>query len=149
MKKTRHAKILELISKENIGTQESLIEKLREAGYNVTQATVSRDIKQLKLIKTLSAEGVYKYVCSNRHNVSERLQSILIDSIIKTDYAMNTIVLKCHTGMANAACAAIDSWDFDDIVGTIAGDDTVFILMRCENDAKLLLQEIDDLVINR
>lgn len=136
MKKRRHALILRLIEQYNISTQDELLEKLLESGVSVTQATVSRDIKELKLIKRPFANGLYKYCVAEAtadHESSEhnsKYYNIFIQSVIFVDCAENICVLKCHTGTANAACAALDSLNFDNIVGTLAGDDTVFVLCR-------------------
>ena len=137
MKKNRHEAILSLISQQDIGTQEELMQKLNDLGYKVTQATVSRDIKYLKLIKTPVASGQYKYsyVNSENEDFSGKYYSILSHSVTSVDYAGNMAVVKCYSGMANAACAAMDSLDIDNIVGTLAGDDTIFVLCRDETSA--------------
>ena len=132
MKKNRHEAILTLIANQDIGTQEELMQKLNDLGYKVTQATVSRDIKYLKLIKTPVASGQYKYsyVNSEEEDFSGKYYSILSHSVTSVDYAGNMAVVKCYAGMANAACAAMDNLDIDNIVGTLAGDDTIFVLCR-------------------
>lgn len=137
MKKNRHDAILALIEKEDIATQEELMLKLNEMGYKVTQATVSRDIKSLKLIKSPVADGQYKYssVKSENTDVSGKYFSILSHSVIHVDYAINTVVVKCYAGMAQAACAAVDTLASEKIVGTLAGDDTIFVLCRNEQAA--------------
>lgn len=138
MKKSRHALILKLIEQYSISTQDELLERLLESGVAVTQATVSRDIKELKLIKRPSANGVYKYCVAESIPADEQTSkyySIFIQSVIFVDCAENICVLKCHSGTANAACAAIDSLSFDNIVGTLAGDDTVFVLCRTSASA--------------
>lgn len=135
MKNKRHNKILDIIKLQNVETQEMLQELLQDYGFKVTQATVSRDIKELKLIKKLDENGVYKYVSPLDSKIK---QNIFMDTVMGVDYAMNTIVVKCHTGMAQAACAALDSMNYDNIVGTLAGDDTIFVLMKTEADAERL-----------
>ena len=137
MKKNRHEAILSLISHQDIGTQEELMQKLNELGYKVTQATVSRDIKYLKLIKTPAASGQYKYsyVNSETEDFSGKYYSILSHSVTSVDYAGNMAVVKCYAGMANAACAAMDNLEIENIVGTLAGDDTIFVLCRNEESA--------------
>lgn len=132
MKYSRHAKILEIIENNEIETQEELAEFLKKSGINVTQATVSRDIKELRLIKVLAKNGRYKYASMKQQEsaISDRLVKIFKDSILSIDYAGNIIVLKTLSGAANAACAAIDALDVKELVGTIAGDDTIFILAR-------------------
>ncbi len=137
MKNKRHTKILEIIKQQNVETQEMLQELLLEYGFKVTQATVSRDIKELKLIKKLDENGVYKYVSPSDSSVK---QNIFTDTVISVDYAVNTVVVKCHNGMAQAACAALDSMNYKNIVGTLAGDDTIFVLTRTEADAERLFE---------
>lgn len=135
MKYTRHAKMLEIIESKEIETQEELSEELRKLGLNVTQATVSRDIKELRLIKVLTKNGKYKYATlqSQENVLSDRLVKIFKNSIVSIDYAGNIIVMKTLTGSAQAAAAAIDAVKLDDAVGTIAGDDTIFIVIRDES----------------
>lgn len=137
MKKRRQAKILELISSHDIETQEELQELLLKNGYEVTQATISRDIKELRLVKDLSSKGRYIYSTGKAHteNIAGRASGIFAESIINIDYALNTVVIKCFSGMANAACAAIDSMEISEVLGTIAGDDTIFVLCRTEDTA--------------
>jgi len=137
MKKRRQAKILELIAANEIETQEELQERLLEYGFEVTQATISRDIKELRLVKELSAKGRYVYSTGKKRNdnITQRAGGIFNETIISIDYAVNMIVIKCFPGMANAACAAIDSMNNDEILGTIAGDDTIFMLCRSEDAA--------------
>ncbi len=135
MKDRRHDVILEIISEMPVSTQEMLIELLAERGIKTTQATLSRDIQQLSLVKQRDENGVYRYTLPAAA-VAEK--SIFAESVISVDYAMNTIVLKCRAGMAQGTCAAIDSVNHEGIVGTIAGDDTIFILVRSEADAKKL-----------
>lgn len=145
MKTKRHAKILELVSETPINTQEELLALLREDGYNVTQATVSRDIKELKLIKTMGDSGSYQYAVSAREkdfDIQYNFHNLFIKSVIGMDYAGNIVCVKCFTGMANAACAAFDSLDWQGVVGTIAGDDTIFILTRSEQIAAGLKKEL-------
>ncbi len=138
MKKDRHAMILRLIEQNNISTQDELLDKLLECGINVTQATVSRDIKELKLIKRPSSNGIYKYCVADSVPTDEatsKYYNIFMQSVMFVDYAGNFCVLKCRPGTANAACAALDSLNFESIVATLAGDDTVFVLCRTEADA--------------
>ena len=117
MKAKRHAKILELIEEFDIDTQEELQDRLNQAGFTVTQATVSRDIKELRLIKTLSPNGNYRYTThgekGGRVDLSFKFHAIFAEAVNSIDYAQNLVVIKCYTGMANAACAALDSirWD--------------------------------------
>ena len=138
VKTKRHEIILNLIKNYDIATQEELLKKLRESGVNTTQATVSRDIKELRLVKHMSSSGVYKYSYNtdiSNNSLNDKYISILSESAESMDYAGNFAVVKCHSGMAPAACAAIDNFNFPSVVGTIAGDDTIFILLRTEQDA--------------
>lgn len=146
MKFKRHAKILEIIKNESIETQEELSGKLREAGFDVTQATVSRDIKELRLVKSLDKNGKYKY---NQANINvnaieaSKFHSVFTQSVIHVDYAMNLLVLKCHPGMGQAAAASVDAIEWNhDLVGTIAGDDTVLIVARNEKEAVEMMGDL-------
>ena len=132
MKYLRHAKILEIIMQRDIETQEELTRALKQVGMNVTQATVSRDIKELRLIKQMSRSGRYKYasMASQEAMLTDRLVRIFKESIVSLDHAGNMVVLRTLTGAANAAAAAIDAANFPEVVGTIAGDDTIFVMVR-------------------
>lgn len=145
MKYNRHAKILELIESNIIETQEELAEKLRESGIEVTQATVSRDIKELRLIKVATGNGHYKYAQINpiENGVSAKLLTIFSESFISSDYANNIVVVKTLPGMAQAAASAIDSLKWFEIVGTIAGDDTIMIVCRAEKIAEELVNKFN------
>ena len=145
MKSNRQEKIIQLITENAIETQEEILVYLREHGFDVTQATVSRDIKQLKLVKTQTNDGRYKYsVSSNnsRENISSKFVSLFSETVTEIDYANNIVVIKCYVGMANAACAAFDSMKFEGVVGSLSGDDTIFIAMRNEEMAKELTAEL-------
>lgn len=148
MKKRRQAKILELIANNDIETQEELQEYLLKYGFEVTQATISRDIKELRLVKDLSSKGRYVYSTGKKrkNNVTYRAGGIFSESIISIDYALNTIVIKCFAGMANAACAAIDSMENDEVLGTIAGDDTIFMLCKTEETAAEFTAKLRDML---
>lgn len=135
MKNRRHDAILEIIAEKPVATQEVLISLLSERGITTTQATLSRDIQQLSLVKQRDENGVYRYTLPAAA-VAEK--NLFEETVLSVDYAMNTIVLKCRAGMAQGTCAAIDSVRHEGIVGTIAGDDTIFILVRSEADAKKL-----------
>lgn len=137
MKRNRHEAILSLVEKEELGTQEELMCRLHELGYNVTQATVSRDIKALKLVKSPVENGRYKYSAAKNENedMSQKFFSILTHSVTGADYAGNMVVVKCISGMAGAACEAIDNLIEKDVVGTLAGDNTFFVLCRDEKSA--------------
>ena len=144
MKTRRHAKILELIREKDIDTQEELLRCLREAGYDVTQATVSRDIKELRLIKTLSSEGRYHYSTGQESNpgVSTKFLTLFADSILSIEAAGNLLVVKCMTGMAQAVCASIDMLVGNKIMGSVAGDDTILIIMQNETAAIDMCEEL-------
>lgn len=149
MKLSRHSKILDLISKYNIDTQEELAKRLSEAGYNVTQATVSRDIKNLKLVKVLDDSGVYKYAQSGTKEAGaaeKNFNSILVNSVVTVDYALNTVVIKTHAGMAQAVGFVIDSLGLDEILGCVAGDDTIICVTKSEKTASHLVDKINLLV---
>ena len=148
MKTRRHAKILELIQEHHIDTQEELLRCLKDEGYDVTQATVSRDIKELRLLKTLGSDGKYRYSTGKTDSldISSKFYTLFSDSVLSVDYANNIAVIKCMTGMAQAVCAAMDSIHWDGVVGTLAGDDTIFVLCRNENGAVNLVSEFKKLL---
>ncbi|MDE5771193.1 MAG: arginine repressor [Ruminococcus sp.] len=135
MKNHRHELILEIINSQPVPTQELLAELLAEKGIKTTQATLSRDIQQLSLVKQRDVNGVYRYTLPA---AAAEEKNLFAEAVLSVDYAMNTIVLKCRAGMAQGTCAAIDSVNHEGVVGTIAGDDTIFILVRSEADAKKL-----------
>lgn len=146
MKKTRHELILELVEKYNISTQEELLEKLHENGVEVTQATVSRDIKELRLVKQPASNGQYKYsVAVGSDEKYMKYYAIFAESVTSVDFAQNICIIKCHPGTANAACAAIDALSIHEILGTLAGDDTIFILCRSERSAQNTKRELESL----
>lgn len=132
MKYSRHTKILEIIENHEVETQEELAQKLKECGFNVTQATVSRDIKELRLLKVLTKDGRYKYATIKQQEsvISDRFIKLFKDSVTSIDNAENIIVIKTLPGAANAAAAALDALDLKELVGTLAGDDTIFLLTR-------------------
>lgn len=140
MKFRRQAKIIELIDKCEIETQEELTTKLLDAGFETTQATVSRDIKELRLVKSTTANGVSKYAVassSSDASFSVRLKKIFKESVIKIDVAQNIVVVKTLSGLGSAAAASIDALRSDEIVGSLAGDDTVFIAMKDNESAEI------------
>lgn len=143
MKHTRLEKILELIEIYPIDTQEELQQRLYECGFEVTQATVSRDIKKLRLIKTQDENGRYRYIASKPESSANK--GILSASIISIEAAMNDIVVKCNTGMAQAVCATIDAMNINLIIGTIAGDDTILIITKGEQQAISLKEQLLEL----
>lgn len=148
MKYSRHAKILEIIEEHEVETQEELAEYLKQNGFNVTQATVSRDIKELRLIKVLTKNGRYKYAAIKQQDnvISDRLIKIFRDSVLGVDYSGNIVVLKTLSGAANAAAEAIDVMDLKGITGTIAGDNTIFILVSEDTDVNDIIDEFNKLI---
>lgn len=145
MKAKRHAKILELINARPVDTQDELLTLLRENGFPVTQATVSRDIKELRLVKTLNVDGKYHYTAHNdspQTEISSKFLMIFSESVREIDSAGNILVIKCYTGMANAVCAALDALRWSGVVGTIAGDDTIFMVMRDDHNARELVAQL-------
>ena len=144
MKKYRQNKIIEIIENNEVTTQEALKKHLEDEGINVTQATLSRDINELNLKKKLSSTGANVYVCVKKKTV--QCPAIFKDAVIDVVYAMNTVVIKCHTGMAQAACATLDKMEDTCIIGTIAGDDTIFALMKNESEASEFAEELRTLV---
>ncbi len=144
MKLKRQAKILEIIKNQDIETQNQLIDALREAGVNSTQATVSRDIKELRLVKELTPGGNYRYASGldEVSNYRERLKTIFKESLRSAECAQNIVVLRTLPGLAPAACSALDGMNIKNLVGTLAGDDTAFIAMRDNASADELCREI-------
>jgi len=145
MKTQRQAKILEIIAASDIETQEQLLDALQKAGFRSTQATISRDIKELRIVKELTNLGTYRYTAANKESggtFSTRLNTIFRECITSYDYAQNMVVIKTMPGLASAACSAIDAMSFDMIVGTLAGDDTAFLLMRDNSSANALCSDI-------
>lgn len=144
MKISRHAKILEIIERHPTATQEELAEELKKCGFNITQATVSRDIKELKLVKVLDVSGVYKYAALKEQDsiLNERLVKVFTESVLGVDYSGNIVVVKTFSGAANAACEAIDVLDFTEVVGTIAGDNTIFILVRSQDSVGAVIDKL-------
>lgn len=149
MKHNRHDKILELIGEQDIATQEELLNLLKKEGFDVTQATVSRDIKQLRLVKALSGNGRYVYTAGkvDANDLSYKFDSLLAESTIKIDHVMNQIIIKCYSGLANAVCAALDAMHFDGVVGTVSGDDTFLVIMRTEKQADELFQLLQNKLV--
>ena len=144
MKVKRQSKILELIRENDIETQEMLADLLNKAVFNVTQATVSRDIRELKLTKATMQSGKQKYVATAKESsfVTERLNRVFRDGIVSIDYAQNIVVIKTLIGMAMAVAAALDSMENSEIMGTIAGDDTIFCVVKNESRAVKLTENL-------
>lgn len=144
MKKSRHGKIVELIESYDIETQDELAERLRNAGFQVTQATVSRDIRELKLSKIPTGEGKQKYVVlkqDDRH-MGDKYIRVLRDGFVSMDMAQNILVVKTVSGMAMAVAAAVDAMKFKEIVGSIAGDDTIMMAVRTVEDTKTVMEKL-------
>ena len=148
MKRKRHEKIIELIERYDIETQEELADHLVEEGFQVTQTTVSRDIRELKLSKVPGREGRQKYVLLNnqQHQMAEKYVGILREAFISMDRAQNILVVKTVSGMAMAAGAALDSIGWKEIVGCIAGDDTVMCAIRTAEDTETVMAELRKIV---
>ena len=148
MKAERQAKIMEIISTINIETQEQLLEALQDAGFRSTQATISRDIKELRIVKELSSLGTYRYTSAAKEvptTFSSRLNTIFRECVTRYDYAQNIVVIHTLPGLAGAAASAIDSMNMSVVVGTLAGDDTVMVVMRDNNSAAVFCGEISNL----
>ncbi len=148
MKSRRHAKILDIITEYPIETQDELLTRLKDEGYKATQATISRDIKDLRLVKTLGSDGKYRYVSASKNSTDIRsnFSSLFASSVNSIDFAQNIVVIKTLSGMAQAVCAALDSNDYKAVVGTIAGDDTIFIACRSSQLAVNLTEELKKLI---
>jgi transcriptional regulator of arginine metabolism len=148
MKYGRHAKILEVIENNIIETQEELVARLKELGMDVTQATVSRDIKELRLTKISTEDGRYRYasIAQIDNAISDKLLKVFTESFISGDYANNIVIIKTLPGMAQAAASAVDSLNWHDIAGTIAGDDTVMIVCRAEIIAEKLVERFNRMI---
>lgn len=148
MKRIRQEKMLELISKYEIDTQDELIERLRESGFEVTQATVSRDIRELKISKMTTGKGTYRYVLPKQSISTSNMKfnSALIDALISADYACNIVVLKTHAGLANAVAVGLDSMHLENILGCVAGDDTILLVSRSEDAAHKIAERFRDMI---
>ena len=144
MKIARHAKILELIENYEIETQDELAQKLCEEGFHVTQATVSRDIREMKLTKIATEKGKQKYAVISSHDseVTERMARVFKEAVTKMDYAQNIIVIHTLGGMGMAVAVALDNMQNSEILGTIAGDDTVFCVVRSHNQAAVIIEKL-------
>ena len=148
MKSQRQAKIMEIISTTNVETQEQLLQELQAAGFSSTQATISRDIKELRIVKELTTLGTYRYTTAAKEvptSFSNRLNTIFRECVTRYDYAQNLVVIHTLPGLANAAASAIDSMNLSVVVGTLAGDDTVLVIMRDNNAAAQFCGEISNL----
>ena len=149
MKSQRQAKIMEIINNKNVETQEQLLEELLNAGYRSTQATISRDIKELRIVKELTSFGTYRYTTAVKEvptSFSGRLNTIFRECVTHFDYAQNIIVIHTLPGLANAAASALDAMNMSVVLGTLAGDDTVMVVMRDTNAAAAFCGEIKSLM---
>lgn len=149
LKKARQDKILSLIRQNDIQTQEEMILRLEESGYPVTQATVSRDIRELNLVKGISPRGVYRYTLpAKKEQSTAKFGRVLADSVTSVDYAGNMVVVKTYPGMASAVATCIDSMTLPEIVGSIAGDDAIFLVIRSEEHAASITDKLHRIVHN-
>ena len=148
MKSNRHQKIIELVDNYEIETQEELADRLREEGFQVTQATVSRDIRALKLSKVSCGNGKQKYVSvkQNDTQLSEKYIRVLRDGFVSMDKAQNILVIKTVSGMAMAVAAAVDAMQMEEIVGSIAGDDTIMAAVRTTEDVQIVMDKISEMM---
>ena len=149
LKKARQEKILSLIKQNDIQTQEEMILRLEESGYPVTQATVSRDIRELNLVKGISPRGVYRYTQSAKKEASgAKFGAVVTDSVTSVDYAGNMVVIKTYPGMASAVATCIDSMALPEIVGSIAGDDAIFLVVRDEAHSAQITEKLHRMIHN-
>ena len=150
MKSQRQAKIMEIIATRNLETQEQLLDALQKEGFRATQATISRDIKELRIVKELTSLGTYRYTTSTNEmtgSFSSRLNTIFRECVVSFDYAQNIIVIRTLPGLASAAGSAIDAMNLNSVVGSLAGDDTVMVVMRDNNAAAAFCGEIKNLLL--
>ena len=148
MKNVRQTAILSIIEQNDIETQEELASRLRQMGIDVIQATVSRDIKELRLLKVLSASGGYKYATADKaeHGLSDRFVRMFKDSVLSINFANNIIVIKTLSGSANVAAEAIDSMRLPQILGTMAGDNTILVIVQNEEEAARTVTGFQDML---
>ena len=149
MKTQRQAKIMEIVSTRDVETQEQLLEALQSAGFYSTQATISRDIKELRIVKELTKYGTYRYTTSSKEvsgSFSARLNTIFKECVTGFDFAQNMVVVRTIPGLASAAASAVESMELGYVLGTIAGDDTVLIVMRNMDAAAAFCSDLKDLL---
>ena len=149
MKSQRHAKIIELINKNDVETQEELTVLLKQNGFDTTQATVSRDIKELRLVKVADEKGRYKYALksgADELKLSAKFTRILEETVIRIDVSTSFVVIKTYPAMAQAAASAIDNMNWEEIVGTIAGDDTIFVALKTIEDAEVFCEKVREIL---
>ena len=148
MTRNRQEKMLELISRYEIDTQDELIARLRDCGFEVTQATISRDIRELKIAKMMTGKGSYRYVLPKQtaSGAGQKFSTALIDSIVSVDSACNIVVIKTYPGLANAVAVGIDNLNFSQILGCVAGDDTIMIATRDYESADMICNRLHELL---
>ena len=151
MKSKRQERILSLIEKYEIETQDDMMSRLRDEGFAVTQATVSRDLRELKLTKTLTSHGTYRYSRPAHPHMANhaKLSRTMTDSIIRVDYAMNIVVLKTYPGMAPAVAAGVDTLNFPGTLGCVAGDDTIMVVAKDKESARKICEKLNDMIEGR
>lgn len=148
MKSDRQKKILDLIAVHDINTQEELIDRLRAAGFSVTQATISRDIRELKLVKTMTSGGFYKYTQANTYeSAAPKFNSAVAEAVISVDYSGNIVVIHTYPGMAQPVASCVDAISHDEILGCVGGDDTVMVVIRAESSAANICERIRRLMV--
>lgn len=148
MKSARQVAILEIIAEQAIVTQEELADALRARGFQVTQATVSRDMKELRLVKALSADGAYRYACGDKseNTLNERLIRMFSETVVSVTSAYNQIVIKTLSASADIACETIDSMQWPEILGTIAGENTILMIVRSIEEVETVLDRINSMI---
>lgn len=151
MKSDRQSAILDLISRQNIETQEELADALMQCGFRVTQATVSRDIKELRLLKVLTPDGTYKYAIADsaERSMLDRFTNILSESVLSVSSALNQVVVKTLSGSANVACEALDSMHWPEVIGSLAGDNTILMVIRTVEEVPAVVGRIRDIMKQR
>ena len=149
MKRARQTEILNIIQSVDVETQEQLLDELRARGYSATQATISRDIKELRLVKELAPSGSYRYVAADRQegkSSAGRLRNIFKEGVVSVEAAQNLVVVKTMPGLASAACSALDNMDISGMVASLAGDDVGILIMRDNDLAEQFIQEVHKLL---
>jgi transcriptional regulator of arginine metabolism len=148
MKNQRQARILEIVSKFDVQTQDEITDILRSEGFKVTQATVSRDLRDLKLTKNMSATGVSRYTVNRGHDHIGlvKLNNAMVESIISVKYAMNSVVIKTFPGLAQAVASGVDALDIESVLGCVAGDDTIIVVTYDEQSAAEFSEKIKELM---
>ncbi len=148
MKTVRQVAILDIIGKKDIETQEELADELKKQGIVVTQATVSRDIKELRLLKVLSPNGTYKYATADKaeHGLSDRFIRMFSESVLSMSHANNLIIIKTLSGSANVAAEAVDNFHWSEILGTLAGDNTILLVIRSNEEVAVVLERMQEMM---